>query len=124
MTLNQVFEMEKQANIALNKFKRDIVSTIAAMAMEGVQPMDSLNGVGVDFGTILQTGGKLSPETYLPLEQAKAVEKALSFCSTILKLDELIDRKKVIVGGNTITLNHKTVAVLRNSIADLDAEVA
>lgn len=128
MTLNQVFEMEKQANIALTKFKRDLVSTIAVMAMEGVQPMDGLNGVIVDFGTIIQTGGKLSPETYLPLEQAKAVERALSSCSTItstiLKIDELVDRKKVYIGNSGITLNHKTVAVLRDSIADLDAEVA
>lgn len=136
MTLNEIFEMEKQTGLALKQFKADIVASIAGADMlPGItvpENADSLRIAYVSLSTIRNNNLSLSPETYIPRAQADLVEQAIRNIPTALqtfeKLRELAAKKSVTVSSGgckyTTQLNTNTVAALEKALADTSKEVA
>ena len=135
MTLKEAFELEKQANRALRKFKEELCKRIAnADALEGVHiPANAgtLRIAYVDLGTVLREKS-MSPETYIPAAQADIVRKALDSCSTIaelvLRVSRIIQTGSVVLSSNggkyTYRLNAHTLETLKKSVGNFNAEVA
>ena len=136
MTLNEIFEMEKQTSLALKQFKENVVAAVAdAGPIPGVTVPDNTNGLKiayVNFGAIKENNFSLSPETYIPKVQAELVAQAIHNIPTALqtfeKLRELVAKKSVTVSSGsrkyTIQLNANTVTALEKVLSNTGKEVA
>lgn len=134
MTLNEAFEMEKNTYRVLKSFKKNLVKRIMEEpCMEGVSVEKNYGGkvVLVD-ANVIGREKNLSPETYIPSEQAEAVNRVLNSCpsvvGTILELNAMVRSGKVTVKASnssyTVQLNRKTLEIINESIADFNRDIA
>ena len=118
MTLKQIIETENSFSEIIDALKKRIVAEIEETPIEGVQKINSTISI-VSFST-LGKGTVLTPEYYISSAQARYVNDALKSVSTaasfIKKLQEMIDKKSVILKGTKYPLNDQTIEILKKYI--------
>ena len=118
MTLKQIIETENSFSKMIGELKKSIVTEIEETPIEGVQKINSIISI-VSFST-LSKGTILTPEYYISSAQAHCVAESLKSASTAVsctkKLQEMIDKKSVILKGTKYPLNEQTIEILRKYI--------
>lgn len=118
MTLKQIIETENSFSKMIDELKKSIVTEIEETPIEGVQKINSIISI-VSFSA-LSKGTILTAEYYISGAQARYVNDALKSVSTaasfIKKLQEMIDKKSVILKGAKYPLNDQTIEILKKYI--------
>ena len=118
MTLKQIIEAEDSFLKMIDELKKRIVTEIEETPIEGVQKVNSIISI-VSFSA-LSKGTILTAEYYISDAQARYVNDALKSVSTaasfVKKLQEMIDKKSVILKGTKYPLNDQTIEILKKYI--------
>ena len=118
MTLKQIIEAENSFSKVIDELKKSIVTEIEETPIEGVQKINSIISI-VSFSA-LSKGTILTAEYYISDAQAHYINDALKSVSTaasfIKKLQEMIDKKSVILKGIKYPLNEQTIEILKKYI--------
>ena len=118
MTLKQIIEAENSFSKVIDELKKSIVTEIEETAVEGVKKVSSTITI-VNFFTLAKES-IWAPGYYNSSAQAHCVAESLKSASTAVsctkKLQEMIDKKSVILKGTKYPLNEQTIEILRKYI--------
>lgn len=111
-----IIEMEKKVQAAIESIKSELNSKVSNVKVKGIKKIsNSPNCFTVSLSKL--RNGVLAPEYYSQNSQAKYIEKAFNGVNTvsgfIAKVNQIIEDKYVIVGGNRHTINEETIKVLK-----------
>lgn len=119
--IDQVFDImakEQRIHRKIDNLKEEICQAIEARTMEGVEQVKSeLNIAIVRFSAIKASNGfNLSPGYYLPKSQAEQVRRklkpAVSMTDLLERIEEMCQKKCVVIGREIYQLNPNTLSVL------------
>lgn len=125
-TIEKMRKIEQQLMAAKQEAINEICGDVGKECMEGVTPVKAgISAFTVSMSAVKASGcWNLSPHYYSPASQAETVRRKLTSASKSGGMDgmmnaiqDMVDRKSVVVDHQTYALNPRTVSVLKETLA-------